>query len=69
MDLIKRLKAAIRHIPDFPKHGILFKDITPVFKDPQLCIDVAEEMARQLKPLKPDAIVGIESRGSYLVFF
>jgi adenine phosphoribosyltransferase len=58
-----RLKKVIRDVPDFPKPGILFKDITPILLDPQLTRDIIDEMANHVKELKIDAIVGIESRG------
>ena len=58
-----RLKNAIRDVPDFPKPGIVFKDITPILLDPQLTRDIITEMASHIKPLNLDAIVGIESRG------
>lgn len=57
------IKKAIRDIPDFPKPGILFKDITPVFLDPDLCTRILEGFAAQLAEGEIDAIVGIESRG------
>ena len=63
MDLESRIRAAIRDIPDFPKPGILFKDITPVLTDARLCNDIAEEFYARLKSKKVDGIVGIESRG------
>jgi adenine phosphoribosyltransferase len=63
MDLQKRIKSSIRDIPDFPKPGILFKDITPVLADSALCNDIVEEICNQLKSKKVDGIVGIESRG------
>lgn len=58
-----RIKQAIRDVPDFPKPGILFKDITPILLDHKLCIDIAEQMASQVADWKIDAIVGVESRG------
>ncbi len=58
-----RLKDVIRDIPDFPKPGIIFKDITPILLDPQLTRDLIDEMVNQTKALNLDAIVGIESRG------
>lgn len=58
-----RLKAAIRDIPDFPKPGILFKDITPVFLDPDLCSAIIERLNSDFHIDEVDAIVGIESRG------
>jgi adenine phosphoribosyltransferase len=58
-----RIKQAIRDVPDFPKPGILFKDITPILMDHKLSIDIAEQMAMQVSDWKVDAIVGVESRG------
>jgi len=49
-------------VPDFPKPGILFKDITPIFYDQKLCSKIADGFIAQMTEL-PDAIVGIESRG------
>jgi adenine phosphoribosyltransferase len=63
MDLQSRIKASIRDIPDFPKPGILFKDITPVLADAVLCRDIVDGIHEQLKSKKIDGIVGIESRG------
>ena len=57
------LKTHIRDIPDFPKPGILFRDITPLLGNPaamQYSIDV---FAEQVAEYRPDYIVGIESRG------
>ena len=58
-----RLKEVIRDVPDFPKPGIIFKDITPILLDPQLTRDIIDEMVNHVKQLNLDAIVGIESRG------
>jgi len=58
-----QIKAAIRDIPDFPKPGIIFKDITPILKDPVLCGQIVDAFVEQLKGIKIDAIAGIESRG------
>jgi adenine phosphoribosyltransferase len=60
-----RLNSAIRNVPDFPKPGILFKDITPVFLDWQLCDDIATELINRL-PHKPDAVCVVESRGFFI---
>jgi adenine phosphoribosyltransferase len=62
-DRIQFIRSKIRDVPDFPKAGILFKDITPVLADPRafnMCLDLIAERYDG-KPL--DAIVGIESRG------
>jgi len=67
MELRKRLNEAIRLVPDFPKPGILFKDICPLFLDHQLCKDIAEHLATEAsKAQKIDAICAIESRGFFL---
>lgn len=64
MTLLKsRLEAAIRAVPDFPKPGILFRDITPVLEDPILCRAVVEGFREALRSTPIDAIAGIESRG------
>lgn len=59
----EQIKSVIRDIPDFPKEGILFKDITPILKDPVLCDRMIDYMVDVIGNDKPDAVVGIESRG------
>lgn len=61
--LQERLNQAIRNVPDFPKPGILFKDITPILLDPELCRDIVLEFKNRFENNKIDAIVGVESRG------
>ncbi|MCE2734118.1 MAG: adenine phosphoribosyltransferase [Flammeovirgaceae bacterium] len=61
--LQNRFNNTVRNVPDFPKPGILFKDITPVLADPQLMSDIVEQLHKELLPLNIDAIVGVESRG------
>jgi adenine phosphoribosyltransferase len=60
--LKEELSAVIRDVPDFPKQGILFKDITPVFLHAALCDKIAEEFAVHYRG-KIDSICAIESRG------
>lgn len=60
------LKAFIRDIPDFPKKGIIFKDITPILKDPAALQSAVDQLAAFLEKTKPDQIAGIESRGFIL---
>jgi adenine phosphoribosyltransferase len=55
--------AAIRTIPDFPKPGIQFKDITPVLADPRLFSGCIELLTDHVKPGTVDAVVGIDARG------
>jgi len=58
-----KLENAIRDIADFPKPGIVFKDITPILKDASLCNEVIDEFVSQLEGVQIDVIAGIESRG------
>lgn len=62
----QEIKKFIRNIPDFPKPGIQFKDITPVFLNPKLVKEIVAEYVKQYTLQKPDAILGIESRGFLL---
>lgn len=59
----QQIKEAIRDIPDFPKPGIVFKDITPILKDPVLCDKVLDAFVEKLKGTRIDVIAGVESRG------
>ena len=58
-----KLKKIIRDVPDFPKAGIIFKDITPILLDAKLTKEVVSELAKITQSLNLNAIVGIESRG------
>ena len=58
-----KIKQIIRDVPDFPKPGIVFKDITPLLKNPPLCNEIVVALAQQLRGLKIDVVAGIESRG------
>ena len=57
------LRAKIREVPDFPKPGILFYDITTLLKDPDAFRQVIDRMADQVKDSSVDLVVGMESRG------
>src|SRR5690606_13056159 len=57
------ISAAIRNIPDFPKPGIQFKDITPVLADPRLFSGAIELLTQNYVPGSIDAVVGIDARG------
>jgi len=61
-----RLKALIRDVPDFPKPGILFKDITPLLGDAAALHDATRAMADNYRGERIDRVVGIESRGFIL---
>ena len=63
MSLEQKLIASIRDIPDFPKPGILFKDITPVLSDPELSSAVSQAFFDYWKTESIEGVVGIESRG------
>lgn len=60
------LKKHIRSIPDFPKPGILFYDISTLLAHPKAWHATIERMADALRPHKPDMLAGIESRGFLL---
>lgn len=60
---IEKIEAAIRDIKDFPKPGIIFKDITPILQTGDIFKEVIDIMAEPYLNNRPDYIVGIESRG------
>src|SRR5882724_9277496 len=59
----KEIEAAIRNVPDFPKAGIQFKDITPVLADARLFAGAIDLLTEKFKPGMIDAVVGIDARG------
>jgi len=59
----REIEAAIRNIPDFPKPGIQFKDITPVLADARLFAGAIDLLTEGFKPGDVDAVVGIDARG------
>jgi adenine phosphoribosyltransferase len=63
MDLIEKLKGTIRDVPNFPKEGIIFKDISTIMLDPLLSAQVLDYLSDYYKNGELDAIAGIESRG------
>lgn len=60
------IKSLIRDVPDFPKKGIIFKDITPVLKNPKAFQHIIRQMAERYQKRKIDTIVAMESRGFIL---
>jgi adenine phosphoribosyltransferase len=60
---VQELAKAIRDVPDFPKSGILFKDITPVLADARLFAGSIERLTEDFEPGAVDAVVGIDARG------
>ncbi|HTF82544.1 MAG TPA: adenine phosphoribosyltransferase [Cytophagales bacterium] len=61
--LDSRIKNTIRDVKDYPKPGIIFKDLTPILKDTQLCKDIIGEFVSQLSHMKPDALCCLDARG------
>ncbi len=57
------LRQLVRDVPDFPKPGILFRDLTPLMRDPAVWQEVIRQFSTICERLQPDLIVGIESRG------
>lgn len=62
-DDLQRLRAAIRDVADFPKPGIVFKDITPILSDRELFKIAIDAFIEATRPLRADKIVGIDARG------
>jgi adenine phosphoribosyltransferase len=60
------LASKIRDIPDFPKRGIVFRDIMPLLADAEALHETVEKLAEFAEPRKPDLIVGAEARGFIL---
>ena len=60
------LAAKIRDIPDFPRPGIVFKDIMPLLADEDALRETVERLAAYAEPLRPDVILGAEARGFIL---
>lgn len=62
-DSIEKLRAAVRDVPDFPKAGIVFKDITPILGNGKLFRTAVEAFLEQCRGKQIDKIVGIDARG------
>lgn len=60
---MEHLKALVRAIPDFPIPGILFRDVTPLLRDPRGLAEVVERFAAAYRGAGVEAVAGIESRG------
>lgn len=63
MLLSEKIKATIRDVKDYPKPGIIFKDITPVLAVPSLVREITVELANRLRHSRIDAIAAVEARG------
>jgi adenine phosphoribosyltransferase len=59
----QQIKAVIRDIHDFPKPGIVFKDITPILKSPEVCTGIVDAFVEKLGDTRVDVVAGVESRG------
>src|SRR5215467_9694659 len=57
------LKAHVRHVPDFPKPGILFYDISTLLINPEAWRETVHRLKTAIEPYQPTKLVGIESRG------
>ena len=68
MSLDGRLRATVRDVKDFPKEGILFKDITPVLANADLCREIVNALYYEYFAMDIDAVAGIESRGFFFGF-
>ena len=62
-EMVEKLRAAVRDVPDFPKKGIVFKDITPVLSDPDLFRASIDLFLERCRGRDIDKIVGIDARG------
>jgi adenine phosphoribosyltransferase len=60
---MKDLKDFIRDVPDFPKEGIIFKDITTLLKNSEALSIAIDQLYDKVKEMKIDKVIGIESRG------
>jgi adenine phosphoribosyltransferase len=63
MNPVDQLRALIRDVPDFPKPGIMFRDITPLLRNPSALALSVELMANRFRGQRYDVVVGAESRG------
>lgn len=60
---IETIQNAIRDVVDFPKEGIVYKDITPLLKDPKIFQEITDLFTEKYKDQEIDYVVGVESRG------
>ncbi|MCU1347458.1 MAG: apt, partial [Acidobacteria bacterium] len=63
MTNVEELKPFLRDVPDFPKPGILFKDITPLLRSPEALTKSVQWLAEPFRDLEITHVAGIESRG------
>jgi Adenine/guanine phosphoribosyltransferases and related PRPP-binding proteins len=60
------LKGMIVDVPDFPKPGVIFKDLTPIIQSAEAFNQVIDELVNVAKKYSPDRVAAIESRGLFL---
>jgi adenine phosphoribosyltransferase len=60
---VEHLKSLIRDVPDFPMPGILFRDVTPLLRDPHGLRSVVDAFRERFQDQRVDAVAGVESRG------
>jgi|SRR5215469_2409717 adenine phosphoribosyltransferase len=65
-ETLARIRAAIRTIPDYPKPGVMFRDITTLLGDARAFHDVVDELAQPWRAARIDRVAGIEARGFIL---
>ena len=63
MTLEEQIRSAVTVVPDFPKQGVQYKDITTLFLDPAVCRNVLHSLSEQYRNQGIGAIIGLESRG------
>jgi adenine phosphoribosyltransferase len=63
---VSDLSSKIRDIPDFPKRGIVFKDIMPLLADPEALHETVEQLGQFAEPREPEVVLGAEARGFIL---
>ncbi len=60
------LRSLIRDVPDFPRPGIVFKDVMPLLAEPEALQQAVDDLAAWAEPRRPDVVVGAEARGFIL---
>ncbi|MGB9876414.1 MAG: adenine phosphoribosyltransferase [bacterium] len=63
MTLEERIKALIRDVPDFPQKGVIFRDITPLLKEPGIVAEIIDEFEKFARSKGVEVVAAIESRG------
>ncbi len=63
MTIEEKLKSLVRDVHDFPKPGIVFKDISPLLANPAARLEVVDAIIQHFRPVRADAIAAIEARG------